>query len=480
MYRYILPSLLIPAVAAFGQAPELNQLDASPALFTVMAAINAAGYDVDLDSPLSHPLRKAVREELAKRKIPSLTEIKEFYAKHPQVNQYFSFAITCDGPPNFSIKKRDVEIPPDVSGMKSFSALMAAFYKEADVEDLWRRSQPAINQYIERYHKPVADAVFESNVYLRQQMSGYNPRPFRVLIELLAAPNQIQMRSYSNEITVVVTPSAEVRAFDIRHAYLVYLLDPLATKYQDILERKKGLGDHALRARTLSDSYKEDFLELTTQSLVKAVEARLDHKPETIAQALHQGYILAPYFAEALPKYEKQELAMSAYYKDMILGIDVRKEDARLSEVTFDSGTATPPKPAAPEPAPLIGVAKTLDDADHAYDARDLETAKRLYLEALQQTDQKPLHAKAYFGLAHIAAMQKDPETAEKLFQKTLELEPDPQTRTYSLVYLGRLELAAGEREHALELLRQALKVGGATPKAREEAQKTLDQISKQ
>ncbi len=97
--------------AAFAQQPELGQLDASPALFTVMAAINAAGYDTQIDSTNNHPLRKSVRDELAKKNIPSLTALKAFYAKHPGIDSYISFAITCEGPPTFAIRKRDMEVP---------------------------------------------------------------------------------------------------------------------------------------------------------------------------------------------------------------------------------------------------------------------------------------------------------------------------------------------------------------------------------
>ena len=48
-----------------------------------------------------------------------------------------------------------------------------------------------------------------------------------------------------------VTPSPDTRTFDIRHAYLHYLLDPLATRHQEILDRKKSLVDHAMRAQAL-------------------------------------------------------------------------------------------------------------------------------------------------------------------------------------------------------------------------------------
>ena len=156
-----------------------------------------------------------------------------------------------------------------------------------------------------------------------------------------------------------------------------------------------------MRAPALDESYKEDFLLLVTESLIKAVEARLDKKPEMVQQALRQGFILTPYFAEQLPVYEKQEQAMLLYYRDMVAAIELRKEDARLSTVTFDrdAPTRAVKAPVAPEPAaaPLTGAAKTLDDAEKLYIARDLEKANALYLAALQQTDQKPMHAAAYY-----------------------------------------------------------------------------------
>jgi tetratricopeptide (TPR) repeat protein len=448
-----------------------------------MAAINAAGYDAQIDSPNNHPLRKAVRDELAKKSIPSLGPLKEFFAKHPQLPPYISFAITADGPPKFTINKKEMEIPPDIVALERLSPLLAAFYKEAGIEDLWQRSQPAINQYLDRYHEPVVDAVLQVNVFMRQQTSGLSRSRFQILLELLAPPNQVQMRTYGFLYTVVITPSPDLRIFDIRHAYLHYLLDPLSTHWADVLERKKGIADHAFRSRPLSDTLKQDFLQLTTESLIKAVEARLDHDPGSVHKALLQGYILAPFFSEQLPIYEKQEMDMASYYKEMVQSMDMAKEEARLANVVFDSDL-TPPhtvRAAAPPPPPLTGVAKTLKDADDAYDAHDLDKAKLLYLDVLQHTDVKDLHAQAYYGLAHIAALQKDPDTAQRLFLKTLELDPQqPQTKAYTLIYLGKLAAASGEPEQAVKYLQDALKVEGAPDKVRAEAQKTLAQVQKQ
>ena len=360
--------------------------------------------------------------------------------------------------------------------------MLARFYKEADIEDLWKRSRPAIDQYIERYHMPVSDAVLQVNAYMRQPTSGFHGRRFQIFIELQAAPNQIQTRSYGNEYFIVISPSPDPRIFDVRHGYLHYLLDPLSTRYQEILARKKPLLDHALRSRVLPDSFKQDFLLLTTESLIKAVEARLDHKPDAVRQALLEGNILAPYFSEQLPAYEKQEQSMMVYYPGLVAAIELAKENARLSQVDFSreaaARAAVKTAPPPPPPAPT-GVAKTLDDAEQHYRANDLDRAKKLFLDALQQTDRKPAHAAAYFGLARIAAKQKDPETAQKLFEKTLELEPEPFVKCWALVYLGRLSLAADDRDAAAKYFEDALKVEGASNDALKAAKDGAQLISK-
>ncbi len=487
MFRLVFPIVAI-ALAAHAAPAQLGQLDASPTLFTVMAAINAAGYDAEIDSPSSHPLRKAIREELAKRDIPVLPALKDFFARHrkrddtSELAQYISFALSCSGPPSFGFKMREADLPPDVTAMSALSPLLASFYKQADVGRLWAGSQRAIDQYIERYHTPVSDAVFQVNVYLRQQTSGFTGRHFQVLLELLAAPNQVQTRSYGDEYTIVVTPSAGLKTFEVRHAYLHYLLDPLSLRYQEVLERKRGIADHAQRAGALPDSFKEDFPALTTESLIKAVEARLDHKPEWAEAALRQGFVLTPYFSEALRGFEVQDQAMVLYYREMVGAIDLVKEDARLSQVVFDNQTAQGRvvRAAAPAPPPATGSAKMLEDAETLYRSKDFDKAKTQFLAALEKTDDKSVHAAAYYGLARIAVRQNDPDAGERLFQKTLELNPEPFVKGWTLVFLGRLSLASGDRDQAAKYFQNAVALAGASEEARQAAQQGIEQSSKQ
>jgi len=72
--------------------------------------------------------------------------------------------------------------------------------------------------------------------------------------------------------------------------------------------------------------------------------------------------------------------------------------------------------------------------------------------------------------LARIAARQKDPDTSQKLFEKTLEQEPEPFIKGWTLVYLGRLSLAADDNETAAKYFQEALQVEGASDDARQAA----------
>src|SRR5262249_13661434 len=154
----------------------------------------------------------AIRAEIAKKNVPCLPALKAFFAQHhtrsttQELSQYISFALTSDGPPDFKVRLRDVDVPPDATALKELSPLLAKFYDEAGIDDLWKRSQRAVEQYVERYHEPVTNAVLQVNAYLRQQTSGFRGRRFQVFIELQAAPNQIQTRSYANEYFVVISP----------------------------------------------------------------------------------------------------------------------------------------------------------------------------------------------------------------------------------------------------------------------------------
>ena len=475
-----------PARAPARPEQGQQQLDASETLFTVLAALNASGYDYDLDSNANSPVRKQIRDLVGARHLDSLEELRKFFAAHrPQdpraeLSQYISFALTLNGPPDFQSNFKSEELPPDVRPLEGLSIRIARFYQEAGIGSLWRQFHPAYDRVIANYHDGVTRALLETNAYLRNPTSGFRGRRFQIYIDLLGPPNQVQTRSYKDDYFVVVTPSVEPEVDQVRHAYLHYLLDPLALRYYEPLSRLKPLAGFANPAPALDDSYKDDFLLLATECVIKAVESRLAHSAQErqalAAQALSEGFILTPAFAEGLALYEKQEQALNQYYVDLVGQVDLEHEDRRLDKVQFAKQAAVKIAKQAPPPAePVLSDGeKILAQAEDLYKERDLERARQAYLKVLDHTDDKSLHAKAYYGLARIAALQKDPELSEKLFQKTLEMSPDDETKSWSYLYLGRLADAAGQRDEAEKDYRAVLAIQGAPASVKTAAEKGL------
>lgn len=460
--------------SAFAQ----GQLDSSESLFTVLAAIHAAGFDENLDSSSNHPLRSEMVRYLQSRQLKSAAKLKVFYEEREldtataTLGSYISYALHNQGPPDFKFKLLTYQLPPDVQRLEGFERLLREFYVEADIGAVYRQAQPAFEQVIEQYHGPTAAAIYELNGYLRNPTSGISGRRFSIVVSLLAPPNQVHTRSYETDYYAVVTPSAEPRIQDIRYFYLHYLLDKAATRFQTKLYEKRALGDYALGAPYLSEHYKIDFLLLATTSLIRAIEARLAKKPELVDQAWRRGFILTPHFAEQLPIYERQEQAMQFYFGEMVDAIDLAAEEARVQNLEFDQTPPDRKAKTAPPPEPVLSEAeKSVQEAEELLRNKDLEKAREIFLAVLRDTYLKPLQARAYYGLGKIATLRNDPELAVNLFEKTLELSPEPQDKAWTLVYLGRLSDVSGEPEKALAYYRAALSVEGGSDKARETAE---------
>ena len=486
--------LLIGAVAprlvfgrqAFPGGSGENGFSVSPTLFTTLAAINTAGYDAGMDSALNehYKVRTQIRQELAKRKIPSLPELTAFYKQHKKptdtgdLSQYISFALVANGPPNFEVP---AQVPPDVQALAGFSELLARFYKEGNLEDLWNRSQPAYAAAMTEYQEPVISTLFETNGYLRNP-SGYLGRRFQIYLDLLAAPDQIQVRSYRDDYFIVISPTTAPVVDEIRDAYLAYLLDPLTFKYSEAIKSKKTLQKYAESAPALDLAYKDDWSLLVTKCLIKALDSRLMHggaekRQAFINEAMREGFILTAGFADLLPHYEKQQDAFRLYYPDLISALDVKKEEKRLRTVEFVQ--SLPPRVIAPPAKMQLDPAEeSLQSAQGLLDQRDYETARKLYKKVLEQTSDKAKQGRAYYGLALIDLGEKHWDEALNLFGRVVSANPDPTTTAWSHYYLGQLAVKAGDFDKATAEFKLTLATEGASARAREAAEKAMQSNS--
>src|SRR5204862_1030058 len=119
---------------------------------------------------------------------------------------------------------------------------------------------------------------------------------------------------------------------------LHYHLDNLMTTYMPKIEGSGTMLNLVARAEGVDPLYASDFRVLATESLIRAVELRMDRAPaarakETVDMYYRSGLLLTPYFYDALGRFEQLEAGgVRDYFTEMISGIQMKAEQRRFQE----------------------------------------------------------------------------------------------------------------------------------------------------
>ncbi len=484
-----------PKAAQQPRAPEPQQgainVERSPQLFAVLCALYAAGFESDVALLNPHPLHQRLRQEMALLQGPAVETLRTFFRQHrtadPAVtlSRYVSFALVVGPPPRFDYQLTLEQLPPDVRTLDGFTPVLAAFYQEAGIEVRWRQIAPQYDQEIRRLELALSEMVFLTTGYLREALDRDSPRQFTVYVEPLVGA-KTNLRNYGDHYAVAVNPAQPYPMDDIRHGFLHFVLDPLAYRYRPSVERLRPLLQMARRAPRLPAEYLEEFPAYVVECLVRAVDLRLHHLPqaqeiETLDAADADGYVLVRSFYARLTEFEAAAPAMSYYFADLLRGISITRETARLEKVQF--------APALESSAALSENVVTISEterllleaeamlADRNSPREALARASALFQQALER---EPGSTRAVYGAAFTAAITGDVERAKTLFQQVVSVGAaargaDASRLAWSHVYLGRIYGREGKRELALTEYRAALAVENAPETARAAARKALE-----
>ena len=408
----------------------------------------------------------------------------QFYAEHQQADpartlaQNVSLGLYLNPPPELTLKVKESDLPPDASFISGFVPLLQKFYGEAGLHAIWTRHQLAYQALAERYHEPLSKALFDTEVYLKLPSPGYLGRGFTVYLDPMGAPGQANARNYGSDYYVVISPGtgSGLKMDQIRHAYLHYLLDPLVLKYPMSMERLKPLLE-TVKGAPMDESFKSDASLLATECLIRAIEARMigtSKTPEAerlqlVERSVGQGFILTPYFYQALQQFEKSPAGLRIAYSGFVTSIDVSKEQKAASQVKF----------ASESDQELLHLSrptesKLLITAEQRLSSGDAEGAKKLAQQALDEKREDP--GRALFILAQVATMNRDMQGARNYFQQALDVAREPKVLAWSHIYLGRIYDLQEDRAAALDQYRAALNSGGSLPEAKAAAEHGIAQ----
>ncbi len=351
------------------------------------------------------------------------------------------------------------QLPPDVWEAREFLPLLREFYSQARVAALWRQVRPYYERAIAAKQGEVARSLLETRSYLRMIGEAYPGRTYTVYLEWLVPLRVTSARNYGENYFLVVHPRHTDLLEVVRHQYLHYLLDPLAAKYAETIRAWASLQKVAARAPRLPEAFREDLLLLATESLIQAVELRLQAPdPEEVAVELDErersGYVFTRHFYSALQRFEQAEPSLRYYFPDLVEGFNVERELARLQEVHFLPPPEEPPP--APELTPAERSKRLLVEAERSLAAGDHEAARSRFQRVLELIPDEP---RALYGLALLASMAQDSERAESYFLQALEGAREPHILGWSHVYLGRIYDLEGRRQEAVAHYQAALEV---------------------
>jgi tetratricopeptide (TPR) repeat protein len=454
-------------------------VDRDVRLFAISAALNVAGFDVDL-GPRYHPVRQLLRENLSGVDPVLVRRLRGFYQARrgdaPDADQlaaYVSLALGLTPPPGLAPASAPELVPLDAREVSGILPLARELYRTAGLDQMWAVLGPTYDAALDRIAPPIRDALVGVEAYLRLPSGASAGRRAVVLLELSLPRNSVNVRNYPDNLYIVLGDSEAVPVDDVRHGYLHLLLDPVLATYRDrdLLRASEllGLVDGVEGVRP---DYAADFETMAGESLIRAVELRIDSGVGTgvedavsdLDAAYREGLLLAPFFFEQMAAFERGDVSIRQQMSRIMEEIDVEAEQARFGDRFF---AIVPPEPvdvrAEVPPARVVDPARPiLEEAQTAFNSGDNGTARALFARVLAEVD--PENGSALYGLALIASREQDPPLAREYFSRAiLSGSAEPAMVVWSQIYLGRIEDISCNRDAALGHYRAALETGDDT-----------------
>jgi tetratricopeptide (TPR) repeat protein len=502
-----------PRAAQIEQGGAAVTLETSEPLFQLAAALNACGYDADLDK--SAPVRAEVRADINAALAASeparagRDALCLYITQHRQndigldIGQYVSLALYLSPPPEMTPNVSELDLPPQANAVVNVLPLLRAFAEEINLHYIWLKHRAEYEALTARVHDPMTHMILATNIYLHQPVSSYDGRRFLVLLEPLLSPNLTNARIYGSDYIIVTSPDNTagdpVRMDLIRHIYLHYVVEPMVYSRGSAMERIQPVL-RGVQDAPLEFFYKSDAVALITECLIKAIEARTyevmakpsakgikgraDQEQFAAEQDLYnretalarqklvntdesQGWVLTGYFYQQLGQMEHNGDGLRDEIAPMIYGMDVDRERKHAGEIQFAKEASSDPLRAASAPRKLAG----LDLAELDLMQGNLPAAGELAEKALVEPGADV--GRARYVLARIDLMEKRPVDAIEGFEAALHLSKDPRTLAWSHIYLGRLydTEQEPERDKAVAEYKAALAVRDGRTDTKEAAE---------
>jgi hypothetical protein len=481
--RFFLVCLLLAGLAASTRAQSSGavKINTDMRLFTTMVALNAAGYDVEVGSQY-HPVRVAARNVAAQLSPDLVSRLKAFYQSHKhgesddaQFSKYLSLAVSLTDPPEFRITSREESLPPDAREVKDFADLLREVYGQGKLTSLFSELRPQYDEEINRLTPQIRDQIVRTDAYLRVPLGGTSTQSLDIYVELAAPINSVNVRSDQDNYYLILGHQTTLHLDDIRHAYLHFQLERMVALNSGKVANSTALLDLIKDVEGVQPAYSADFSRMMAESLIRAIELRMDRVMAAPAKEAVEGYyreglLLTPYFYQALTAFEVQDAGIRDQFPEMVKGIHVPEEQARFAATFMNipvakRSVATAEVPRIEAAAPPDPARDLLKEGETAFNANDNEKARAAFQKVLSDFDRN--NGAALYGMALIASREGNQDEARDYFERTTRSESvDSGIKVWAYIYLARIFDLNCQRDRAIEYYQQAVKLGDDTRNA--------------
>jgi len=465
------PANQAPAAVLVPAVHTSTVVDSNTALFAVLAALNAAGYDVGLtpaagasaDTASAVGLRQTIRQRMSAPTVPVLPQLRAFYQTHQLANpsqnlaQYVDLALFLGSPPGLTLTIPRAGLPPNAAEVADVLPLLQQFYTQANLAAIWQDVQPQYEQALARDTALARATLSTVDNYFRIPQD-YSPRRFYIFPGAMMAPGESDALNYEDNYYFATNLALSGQVHQLRHTYLHFELDPLIARYPAIITGvEQDILPAVAAAPGLGLQFKRDPELFYTECLVRAVELQLDpgtpiQKQAEVEAAMNQGLVLTSYWYKQLNTYRDEPENFAEFYPTAAFAAQMAVIGDQARHRKFSPAPA-----AAGDDVQPTRVASLLDRGQQQLDGGHLDAAATLAAAALKQPGAD--HATAYFLLGKVAAERNQAPTAVTSFQNALaQAAPaDAHVRTWSNIYLGRLFDAEDQRAEAVRHYQAAL-----------------------
>lgn len=504
-----------PAASPTPQTPPAQQearadlsdygirIQPEPRLVVMMVALQAAGFDPTPKGKQPAAFRAEVERDLANLDPDLRRRMREFFERNnkalasappaEQAARYISLAFALGPIPGLEPPARTDDLPGGLLDVLDFAPLVREFFTKSDLDE----HLPA---YLKKYQAVGDDQEFRRTSFLMARaMANYlhtrpqltavetlivktpdgknqrakretreHERRFFLVPDLLAATGTINLRVIGDDYYVILPPTSNPAAFEVRRAYLRYLIDPVVFKYAKDIAAQRGPISQLINSQSKTPIATVETFGVVARSMVVAADVRqmltgtiaylsndarnrIDGATDTatrtaiskelarqksemtdeavaqLAEEYEGGAYLDFFFAEKFEGLESSGFDISQLFPDMMTSFSATREQGRLGDVAAVRDRALKVRAARrasnqvaavePEPDALrrAALAQGLSEADELIRLRNFEQAdtklKRLLLDF-------PGDPRIFFAMGRAASL-----SAQDVIDETLQAE---------------------------------------------------------